>query len=88
MISKSLGLTAIEISFPSSSMALKQHHPSSNVLYESERDDAKEAAKKEAEVQKAVEERESSKLFCSKCGAEITDPEAVFCKKCGEKLEK
>lgn len=53
-----------------------------------ERDDAKEAAKKEAEVQKAVEERESSKLFCSKCGAEITDPEAVFCLKCGEKLNK
>ena len=27
-------------------------------------------------------------VICSKCGAEITDPEAVFCLKCGEKLEK
>ncbi len=53
-----------------------------------ERDDAKEAAKKEAEVQKAQEEREANKVICAKCGAEITDPEALFCLKCGEKLEK
>ncbi|MCR5287296.1 MAG: zinc-ribbon domain-containing protein, partial [Saccharofermentans sp.] len=26
-------------------------------------------------------------VICPKCGAEITDPEAVFCLKCGEKLE-
>ena len=53
-----------------------------------ERDDAKEEAKKEAEVQKAQEEREANKVVCSNCGAEITDPEALFCLKCGEKLEK
>ena len=53
-----------------------------------ERDDAKEEARKEAEVQKAQEEREANKVICSNCGAEITDPEAVFCLKCGEKLEK
>ncbi len=27
-------------------------------------------------------------VICSKCGAEITDPEAAFCLKCGEKLTK
>lgn len=53
-----------------------------------ERDDAKEEARKEAEVQKAQEEREANKVICSNCGAEITDPEALFCLKCGEKLEK
>lgn len=53
-----------------------------------ERDDAKEEARKEAEVQKAQEEREANKVVCSNCGAEITDPEALFCLKCGEKLEK
>lgn len=25
--------------------------------------------------------------YCSKCGAQITDPEAMFCKKCGNKLD-
>jgi ribosomal protein L40E len=53
-----------------------------------ERDDAKEEARKEAEVQKAQEEREANKVVCSNCGAEITDPEALFCLKCGEKLAK
>ncbi len=53
-----------------------------------ERDDAKEAARKEAEVEKAREEKAAKTVICSKCGAEITDPEAVFCLKCGEKLEK
>ena len=53
-----------------------------------EKDDAKEAARKEAEVQKAQEERAANTVVCPKCGAEITDPEAVFCLKCGEKLEK
>ena len=53
-----------------------------------ERDDAKEAARKEAEVEKAKEEKAANTVICSKCGAEITDPEAVFCLKCGEKLEK
>ena len=53
-----------------------------------ERDDAKEEARKEAEVRKAQEERAANTVICKKCGAEITDPEAVFCKKCGEKLEK
>ena len=53
-----------------------------------ERDDAKEEARKEAEVQKAQEEREANKVICSNCGAEITDPEALFCLKCGEKLAK
>ena len=42
-----------------------------------ERDDAREAAQKEA-----------NKIICSNCGAEIKDPEAVFCLKCGEKLVK
>ena len=53
-----------------------------------ERDDAKEAARKEAEVEKAKEEKAANTVICSKCGAEITDPEAVFCLKCGAKLEK
>ena len=53
-----------------------------------ERDDAKEAARKEAEVEKAKEEKAANTVICSQCGAEITDPEAVFCLKCGEKLEK
>ena len=53
-----------------------------------ERDDAKEEARKEAEVQKAQEEREANKVICPNCGAEITDSEALFCLKCGEKLGK
>ena len=53
-----------------------------------ERDDAKEAARKEAEVEKAKEEKAANTVICSKCGAEITDPGAVFCLKCGAKLEK
>ena len=53
-----------------------------------ERDDAKEAARKEAEVEKAKEEKAANTVVCPKCGAESTDPEAVFCLKCGEKLEK
>ena len=53
-----------------------------------ERDDAKEAARKEAEVEKAKEEKAANTVICSKCGAEITDPEAAFCLKCGEKLTK
>ena len=53
-----------------------------------ERDDAKEAARKEAEVEKAKEEKAANTVICPNCGAEITDPEAVFCFKCGEKLEK
>lgn len=53
-----------------------------------ERDDAKEAARKEAEVEKAKEEKAANTVICPNCGAEITDPEAVFCLKCGEKLEK
>ena len=53
-----------------------------------ERDDAKEAARKEAEVEKAREEKAANTVICPNCGAEITDPEAVFCLKCGEKLEK
>ena len=53
-----------------------------------ERDDAKEAARKEAEVEKAKEEKAANTLICPNCGAEITDPEAVFCLKCGAKLAK
>ena len=52
-----------------------------------ERDDAKEAARKEAEVEKAKEEK-AANTICPNCGAEITDPEAVFCLKCGAKLAK
>ena len=51
-----------------------------------ERDDAKEAARKEAEVEKAREEKAANTVICPDCGAEITDPEAVFCLKCGAKL--
>lgn len=50
-----------------------------------ERDDAKEAAKKEAEVMKTVEEREANKVICPHCKAEIANAEA-FCPKCGGKL--
>ncbi|MBR3701778.1 MAG: zinc ribbon domain-containing protein [Clostridiales bacterium] len=53
-----------------------------------ERDDAKEAARKEAEVEKAKEEKAANTVICPNCGAEITDPEAVFCLKCGAKLAK
>lgn len=53
-----------------------------------ERDDAKEAARKEAEVEKAREEKAANTVICPDCGAEITDPEAVFCLKCGTKLAK
>ncbi len=53
-----------------------------------ERDDAKEAARKEAEVEKAKEEKAANTVICPNCGAEITDPEAVFCLKCGTKLAK
>jgi hypothetical protein len=53
-----------------------------------ERDDAKEAARKEAEVEKAREEKAANTVICPNCGAEITDPEAVFCLKCGTKLAK
>ena len=53
-----------------------------------ERDDAKEAARKEAEVEKAREEKAAKTVICPNCGAEITDPEAVFCLKCGAKLAK
>lgn len=53
-----------------------------------ERDDAKEAARKEAEVEKAKEEKAANAVICPNCGAEITDPEAVFCLKCGAKLAK
>ncbi len=53
-----------------------------------ERDDAKEAARKEAEVEKAREEKAANTVICPNCGAEITDPEAVFCLKCGAKLAK
>lgn len=44
-----------------------------------ERDDAKEAARKE---------KAANTVICPDCGAEITDPEAVFCLKCGAKLAK
>ena len=50
-----------------------------------ERDDAKEAAKKEAEVKEAQEAREASKTICPECGAELENAEA-FCPKCGAKL--
>ena len=53
-----------------------------------ERDDAKEAARKEAEAEKAKEEKAANTVICPNCGAEITDPEAVFCLKCGAKLAK
>ena len=53
-----------------------------------ERDDAKEAARKKAEVEKAKEEKAANTVICPNCGAEITDPEAVFCLKCGAKLAK
>ena len=53
-----------------------------------ERDDAKEAARKEAEVEKAREEKAANTVICPDCGAEITDPEAVFCLKSGAKLAK
>ena len=53
-----------------------------------ERDDAKEAARKEAEAEKAREEKAANTVICPDCGAEITDPEAVFCLKCGAKLAK
>ena len=53
-----------------------------------ERDDAKEASRKEAEVEKAKEEKAANTVICPNCGAEITDPEAVFCLKCGAKLAK
>jgi len=45
----------------------------------SERDDDNEAAAKAKPI---------NSVICSKCGAEITDPEAAFCLKCGEKLTK
>ena len=50
-----------------------------------ERDDAKEEAKKEAEVMQAVEEREAAKIICPHCNAELEKAEA-FCPKCGGKL--
>ena len=50
-----------------------------------ERDDAKEAARKEAEVKEAQEAKESAKTICPDCGAEIVNAEA-FCPKCGAKL--
>ena len=50
-----------------------------------ERDDAKEEARKEAEVMQAVEEREAAKTVCPKCNAELENAEA-FCPKCGAKL--
>lgn len=50
-----------------------------------ERDDAKEAAKKEAEVKEAQEAKEAAKTICPECGAEIVNAEA-FCPKCGAKL--
>ncbi len=50
-----------------------------------ERDDAKEAAKKEAEVKEAQEAKEAAKTICPDCGAEIVNAEA-FCPKCGAKL--
>ena len=53
-----------------------------------ERDDAKEEARKAAEVEKSQKEKAAKTVICSKCGAEIADPEALFCLKCGEKLEK
>ena len=53
-----------------------------------EKDDDKEAAKKEAEVEKAKEEKAANTVICPECGAEIKDPEAVFCLKCGKKLDK
>ena len=50
-----------------------------------ERDDAKEAAKKEAEVMEAQEAREAAKTICPECGAELENADA-FCPKCGAKL--
>lgn len=50
-----------------------------------ERDDAKEAARKEAEVKEAQEAKEAAKTICPDCGAEIVNAEA-FCPKCGAKL--
>ncbi len=50
-----------------------------------ERDDAKEAARKEAEVKEAQEAKEAAKTICPECGAEIVNAEA-FCPKCGAKL--
>ena len=50
-----------------------------------ERDDAKEAARKEAEVKEAQEAKEAAKTICPKCGAELVNAEA-FCPKCGAKL--
>ena len=50
-----------------------------------ERDDAKEEARKEAEVMQAVEEREAAKTVCPQCNAELENAEA-FCPKCGAKL--
>ena len=50
-----------------------------------ERDDAKEAARKEAEVKEAQEAKEAAKTICPECGAELVNAEA-FCPKCGAKL--
>lgn len=50
-----------------------------------ERDDAKEAARKEAEVKEAQEAKEAAKTICPACGAELVNAEA-FCPKCGAKL--
>lgn len=50
-----------------------------------ERDDAKEAARKEAEVKEAQEAKEAAKTICPDCGAELVNAEA-FCPKCGAKL--
>ena len=50
-----------------------------------ERDDAKEAARKEAEVKEVQEAKEAAKTICPDCGAEIVNAEA-FCPKCGAKL--
>lgn len=50
-----------------------------------ERDDAKEAARKEAEVKEAQEAKEAAKTICPECGAELVNAES-FCPKCGAKL--
>lgn len=50
-----------------------------------ERDDAKEAARKEAEVKETQEAKEAAKTICPECGAELVNAEA-FCPKCGAKL--
>ena len=47
-----------------------------------------EWSESEDDEEAAAKAKPAYSVICSKCGTEITDPEAVFCLKCGEKLTK